>query len=59
MHTNTWIAGKDLIKHTFYSSLNMEGITNVDQRQAKRAFKYFYNKYIPQYIDMQEEIIDT
>ena len=30
-------------KEAFYSSLNMEGIINVDYRHAKRVFKYFNN----------------
>ena len=28
-------------KEDFYSSLNMEGITNVDYRHAKKVFKKF------------------
>ena len=31
-------------KEAFYSSLNMEGITDVDYRHAKRVFKIFNNK---------------
>ena len=30
-------------KEEFHSTLNMEGITNVDFRHAKRVFKYFNN----------------
>ena len=36
-------------KEEFYSSLNMEGITNVDYRHAKRVFKNFNNKNIGDY----------
>ena len=38
---NTWVVGKDLMKHkeAFYSSLNMEDITDADHRHAKRVFK--------------------
>ena len=42
---STWIAGKDLMKQLlpntedFYSSLNMEGNTDVDYRDAKKVFK--------------------
>ena len=31
-------------KKTFYSSINMEDITDVDHRQAKRVFKSLNNK---------------
>ena len=33
-------------KEAFYSSLNMEDITDVDHRHAKRVFKKFNNKYL-------------
>ena len=36
-------------KKAFYSSLNIEGITYVDYRNAKRVFKIFSNKNIGQY----------
>ena len=42
---NTLIAGKDLMKHhyrnkeDFYSCLNMEEITDIDYRHAKRVFR--------------------
>ena len=38
-------------KKDFYSSLNMEGITNVDYRYAKRVFKNFNNRNIGDYHD--------
>ena len=55
---NTWIVGKDLMKHhylikkAFYSSLNMEGITDVDHRHAKRVFKNLNNKNVIDYHDL-------
>ena len=36
-------------KEAFYSSLNMEDITDVDQRYAKRVFKIFNKKDIGDY----------
>ena len=39
-------------KKEFYSSLNMEGITNVDYRHGKRVFKYFNNENIDNYHDL-------
>ena len=42
---NTWIAGKDLMKHhyliknVFHSCLNMEDITDIDYKHAKRVFR--------------------
>ena len=36
-------------KKDFYSSINMEGITSVDYRHAKRVFKNFNNKNIGDY----------
>ena len=46
---NTWLVGKDLMKHcvikeVFHSSLNMEGIADVDYRYATKVLKYFSNK---------------
>ena len=38
-------------KEAFYSSLNMEGITDVDYRYAKRDFKNFNNKNLGDYHD--------
>ena len=37
---------------TFYSSLNMEDITNPDHRQAKRVFKNLSNKNLGDYHDL-------
>ena len=54
---NTWIACKDLMKHyclkitTFYNSLNMEDITDVDYKHAKTVFK-INNKNIGEYHDL-------
>ena len=39
-------------KEVFYSSLNMEDITNVDHRHAKRVFKKFNNKNLGNYHDL-------
>ena len=39
-------------KKYFYSSLNMEEITDVDYMHAKRAFKIFNNKNIGDYHDL-------
>ena len=36
----------------FYRSLNMEGITYVDYRHAKRKFKIFNNKNIGEYLNL-------
>ena len=36
-------------KEDFYSSLNMEDITGIDYRYAKRVFKFFNNKNIGDY----------
>ena len=55
---NTWIAGKDFDKTSlpdkedFYSSLNMEDITDVDHRHAKRVFKNLNNKNLGDYHDL-------
>ena len=40
-----------LDKGAFYSSLNMEGITDVDHRHAKRVFKNLNNKNLGDYHD--------
>ena len=39
-------------KKVLYHSLNMNGVTNVDYRHAKRVFKNFSNKNIGDYIDL-------
>ena len=39
-------------KGGFYSSLNMEDITNVDHRHAKRIFKSLNNKNLGDYHDL-------
>ena len=36
----------------FYSSLNMEDITDIDHRHAKRVFKKFNNKNLGDYHDL-------
>ena len=36
----------------FYSSLNMEDITDVDYRHAKRGFKVFNNKCMGHFHDL-------
>ena len=39
-------------KEAFYSSLNMEDITDVDHRHAKRVFKNLHNKNLGDYHDL-------
>ena len=39
-------------KESFYSSLNMEDITNVDHRHTKRVFEKFDNKNLGDYHDL-------
>ena len=39
-------------KEKFYSSLNMEEITDVDYMHAKKVFKIFNNKNIGDYHDL-------
>ena len=39
-------------KEAFYSSLNMEDITDVDHRHAKRVFKNLNNKNLGDYYDL-------
>ena len=39
-------------KEAFYSSLNMDDITDVDHRHAKRVFKSLYNKNLGDYHDL-------
>ena len=43
-------------KEAFYSSLNMEYITDVDHRHAKRAFKTLNNKNLGDYHDLYVQI---
>ena len=44
-----------LDKKAFYSSLNMEDITDVDHRYAKRVFKSLNNKNLGDYHDLYVE----
>ena len=39
-------------KETFYSSLNMDSITDIDHRHAKRVFKNLSNKNLGNYHDL-------
>ena len=39
-------------KEAFYSSLNMENITDVDYRHAERVFRNFNNKNLGDYLDL-------
>ena len=39
-------------KENFFSSLNMEGITNVDYRHAKKVFKEFTMNNLEDYHDL-------
>ena len=41
-----------LIKKAFYSSLNMEDITDIDYRQANKVFKEFKLKNLGDYHDL-------
>ena len=43
-------------KEAFYSSLNMEGITSVDYRHAKRVYKEFKLKNLGDYHDLNVQI---
>ena len=54
---NTWIVRKDLMKNycTFYSSLSMKDIADVDHRHAKRVFKTLNNKNLGDYYDLHVE----
>ena len=55
---NTWIVGikKSLPdKEVFYSSLNMEAITDVDHRHAKRVFKSLNNKNLGDYHGLYDQ----
>ena len=39
-------------KEEFYSDLNMEGVTNVDYRHAKRVYKHFKINILGEYHDL-------
>ena len=39
-------------KEAFYSNLNMEDITDVDHKHAKRVFEYYSNKNLGDYYDL-------
>ena len=39
-------------KEAFYSSLNMEDITDIDHRHAKRVFKNLSNKNLDDFHDL-------
>ena len=44
-------------KEAFYSSLNMEDITYVDYRHARRVYKEFNNKNLGDYHDLYVQVI--
>ena len=52
---NTWIAGKDLMKHHyqikkfFHSELNLEDITDKDYAHAQKVFKELKQKNLGDY----------
>ena len=57
IHRNTWIAGRDLMKHyylikSFYSKLNLENITAEDYTHAKKVFEQFELKNVGDYNDI-------
>ena len=54
---NTWIARTNLMKHlcqtkNIFTTAQMEDITDVDYRHAKRVFKVFNNKNVGEYHDL-------
>ena len=53
-YTDSWQRFDETLpaKEAFYSNLNMEDITDVDYRHAKRLLKYFSNKNIGDYHDL-------
>ena len=58
IHINTWIAGKDLMKHhyqikkAFYSELYLEDITDKDYTHAQKVFEEFNLKNLGDYHDL-------
>ena len=55
-HMNTWMVGKNSIRHhylkqDFYGHLNMEDITDADYTYAKRVCKNFEIKNLGEYLD--------
>ena len=46
-------------KDAFYGSLNMEHITSVDHRHAKRVFKNLNNKNLGDYRNLYLKILET
>ena len=55
---NTWIAGKDLMKHryqinkSFYSERNKEDITDEEYAHAQKVWKVFKTKNLGEYHDL-------
>ena len=58
MNTDSWERFDETLpdKEAFYSSLNMEGITSVDYRHAKRVYKEFKLKNLGDYHDLNVQI---
>ena len=64
---NTWIAGKDLMKHhyqikkAFYSELYLEDIIDKDNTHAQKVFEEFKNlknlKNLPRFVCSKQYII--
>ena len=54
MNTDSWERFDETLpdKEAFYSSLNMEGITSVDYRHAKRVYKEFKLKNLGAYHEL-------
>ena len=58
IHTNTWKAGKDLMKHhyqikkVFYSELYLENIADKDYTHAQKVFEELNVKNIGHYHDL-------
>ena len=54
-YMNSWERSDEILllnKEDFYSSLNIEGITNVDYRHAKKVFKEFKINNLGDYHDL-------